>query len=389
MARLAKLATLVVLFVVWGCLFSSSFGASLSVVQSIDRLWNDVATNAAQATLKALRAQSGVDVTLTDVPMDSFQVYVGRQHQLGIEIDGVQYEVILGSDLDLEKEKKALPGSKLDSGPSSSGSFGLVPRDYMQERELSFELPEVTLSGPMELVLQQSGPISLYTPLAVDVGSIRRLLVAQGVTVTVQGLRSISLRRPVDLPSLPAQYLAEAYAHAKLGEPEPGFERSPGILYLATKLRGMAVNSSLPLLSFEVVPAFPGGLVVMSSPQFYHEAAPRLKVKKLKDGTVELTMRPDQVSTGPPNLAALAHTWAWPLPHVDLSQWVPYESLLRGMITAMPFKIDKINKKGIPLRLTKSNIKGVSLVHFDMVVTRPLPGDQEGAKVVLEDVGEG
>lgn len=34
----------------------------------------------------------------------------------------------------------------------------------------------------------------------------------------------------MDLPNLPGQYLAEVYAHAKLGEPEPGYHYAPGAL---------------------------------------------------------------------------------------------------------------------------------------------------------------
>jgi hypothetical protein len=46
-------------------------------------------------------------------------------------------------------------------------------------------------------------------------------------------LKGISLRKPLELPQLPKSYLAEVYAHMKIGEPEPGFENAPGMLFLA------------------------------------------------------------------------------------------------------------------------------------------------------------
>lgn len=38
------------------------------------------------------------------------------------------------------------------------------------------------------------------------------------------------------LSQLPPSYLAEVLAHAQLGQPEPGFEGAPGMLYLASEL---------------------------------------------------------------------------------------------------------------------------------------------------------
>jgi len=162
-------------------------------------------------------------------------------------------------------------------------------------------LPEVTLTGPLELVLPQRQPVSMFLPHAADVGLVQRVVLDTGATVRVAHMRSITLRRPVTLPNLPGQYLAEVYAHAKLGEPEMGFHYAPGILFMSQKLREMAENSTkngrLPLLSFEIEPASHGSLSITSSeegPQSSHgeSAAPRLKIKKGNDATVELSVRP-------------------------------------------------------------------------------------------------
>jgi hypothetical protein len=45
--------------------------------------------------------------------------------------------------------------------------------------------------------------------------------------------QTVFLSNPAQLPP---SYLAEVLAHAQLGEPEAGFETSPGLLYLASEL---------------------------------------------------------------------------------------------------------------------------------------------------------
>jgi hypothetical protein len=126
-------------------------------------------------------------------------------------------------------------------------------------------LPQVTLAGPVELVFSRITDLSLYLPHSTDVPRARRLLVAPGVALTLQHLKGISLRKPVNLPDLPASYVAEVFAHMKLGEAEPGFENAPGMLFLAGELYRAATNASLglsdaggrtkQLLSFEIEPA--------------------------------------------------------------------------------------------------------------------------------------
>jgi hypothetical protein len=151
----------------------------------------------------------------------------------------------------------------------------------------------------------------------------------------VSGLASLSLRRPLDLPPLPAAYLAEVYAHIKLGEPEAGYESSPGVQYLAAQLRQLADERAaeaaaaggaggaggslreplrrLPLLSLDAELAGEGLTVAAASVQA-GEAPPRLRARRLECGALELSLR-----GGPPKrsrFSAVGHIWAWPLPQV-------------------------------------------------------------------------
>jgi len=292
---------------------------------------------------------------------------------LAIEVDGQNYEVTLGSEQDLPQKQAALPsGSKAQGGQHSPPQPGdsLVPTHSWQQQEHRLALPEVTLTGPVELVLSEPQVVSLYTPHAADVGVVSRIAVAAGATVRVVNMKAITLRRPVNLPRLPGQYLAEVYAQAKLGEPEAGFHYAPGILYMSKLLREAALNSSsgLPLLSFEVEAAQPGMLTVMSAGELADDVAPRLKVKKGRDGLVELSARPGQITEPRFNLHALTHVWAWPLPHLEMSSWVPYESLLRSLLASHPFDIGKVVSSGVGLKLTKSSIRGVRMMAFEMHV---------------------
>jgi len=68
--------------------------ASLTAVQSASQLWEQTALNAAEATLTAIQKQTGRErVSLRSVPLESVKVFVGRQHLLSIELDGVEYKV--------------------------------------------------------------------------------------------------------------------------------------------------------------------------------------------------------------------------------------------------------------------------------------------------------
>ncbi len=119
-----------------------------------------------------------------------------------------------------------------------------------------------------------------------------------------------------------------------------------GIHYLAEQLKAIAVNSSLPLLSLELEPADPSlGLVILSDADVPHAPPPRLKVRVDGRGGVDVSVRQGEVAApGDPaaRASALARQWAWPLPHVDLSSLVPFEALLRSILAAHPFNLDKV-----------------------------------------------
>lgn len=115
-----------------------------------------------------------------------------------------------------------------------------------------------------------------------------------------------------------------------------------------------------------------------------HQAA-KLKLKKQPDGTLELHLRDSEEAAAATAAAAAAaqpggiapgvlapKVWAWPLPLVGLQDWVPYETLLRSILAAQPLQeLQRELQKGVALRLTKSSVTGVSLIHFDMELAGP------------------
>jgi hypothetical protein len=95
----------------------------------------------------------------------------------------------------------------------------------------------------------------------------------------------------------------------------------------------------------------------------------RLRAKPLADGSgIEIGPRDDgnaaqqqqqqqqqQQSEPPP--------FAWPLPLTGPKAWLPYESLLRGVIGAHPFNnLRGALTRGAALRLTRSTLHGVKCV---------------------------
>lgn len=93
-----------------------------------------------------------------------------------------------------------------------------LKKDPWQWQRQRMVLPEVTLAGPVELVFSRITDLSLYLPHSTDVPRARRLLVAPGAALTLRQLRGISLRKPVDLPDLPASYVTEVRGFLRVSQ---------------------------------------------------------------------------------------------------------------------------------------------------------------------------
>lgn len=138
-------------------------------------------------------------------------------------------------------------------------------------------------------------------------------------------------------------------------------------------------------------------VTILTARQPGEQQAPKLRLKKLSDGTLELSLRDSEAAAAATAAAAAsaqpggvapgalaAKVWAWPLPLVGLQDWVPYETLLRSILAAQPLQqLQQELQKGVALRLTKSSVTGVSLIHFDMELAGPV---KDEAAVLPADV---
>lgn len=105
----------------------------------------------------------------------------------------------------LSKQQEARRGSTSIYPKGSGSGQDLVPQDWWKQSDHRLSLPEVTLTGPLELVLPEPQAVSVYLPHASDVGVVRRVLLSSGATVRLAHMRAITLRRPVKMPNLPGQ----------------------------------------------------------------------------------------------------------------------------------------------------------------------------------------
>jgi hypothetical protein len=71
----------------------------------------------------------------------------------------------------------------------------LAEGDWWQLRKQGgIPLPDITLSGPLELLLPRPYPLTAYLPHPADVGEASRIVLAPGAIATIRGLKALALR---------------------------------------------------------------------------------------------------------------------------------------------------------------------------------------------------
>jgi len=88
---------------------------------------------------------------------------------------------------------------------------------WSRSLEESAVLPNFTLTGPLELVLTEAQPINLYVPHQADSGLVRRILLQPGASLSVHNIKTVALRRPIDLPLPLDAYLANIWGRPVRG----------------------------------------------------------------------------------------------------------------------------------------------------------------------------
>lgn len=202
----------------------------------------------------------------------------------------------------------------------------------------------------------------------VDAGELKKVILAEGAVVTINGARSVSLRHPLELP-LP------------LNKTDNGF--ASGLLTLAERLQYVARSQNGPLLSLRIV-----GPTSLTSPATSSPSSSnRLKLKRLAPGLVKLssaskkrTMEVDTISTldlqgEAKALVAPDHfTTLWPVVSINgsNSNLLGFEALLSSVLGS------KANKEG-SFKLLTANVSAHTFVKIGFGVERKLKeGDIEG-----------
>ena len=201
----------------------------------------------------------------------------------------------------------------------------------------------------MELWIQDAKDMRISLPHDVDAGVLKKVILADGAVVTVKGVRSVSLRHPLDLP-LP------------LNRTQNGF--AAGLLTLAEQLRDASRTQGASLLSLRIV-----GPTSLASPSSSSTTSNnRLKLRRLAPGLVELsspsnTNPIEALSTvdlqgeAATLLTPTQFTTMWPLASINGSNanLLGFEALLSSVLGP------KANKKG-SFKLLKADVSAQTFV---------------------------
>eukprot|EP00250_Pteridium_aquilinum_P014625 c22101_g1_i1 orf=646-1995(-) len=199
---------------------------------------------------------------------------------------------------------------ELPAGSSESFAVKTLPATSgnPQSQVLEAILAPFQLSGPVELWIQDAEQVRLAVPHDVEAGVLKKVLLADGAVVTVEGAREISLARPLQLPL-----------------PLPGVSNDGGLaaslVALADRLRYASRVEEKPLLSLKIVG--PTSLIA-STVKDTDTSRNKLKVKRLSPGAIELVSREqqdrglvDSFENSLPVLSGGQDPWLWPLPSLN------------------------------------------------------------------------
>lgn len=202
----------------------------------------------------------------------------------------------------------------------------------------------------------------------VDAGVLKKVILAEGAVVTVKGARSVSLRRPVELP-LPLNRTGDGFAS--------------GLLALAERLRQASGAEGEALLSLRIV-----GPTSLASPSSSSTSSSnRLKLKRLAPGLVELSSPSrskaiERIANIEPSEDAMTlltpkhFATMWPVASVNgsNSNLLGFEALLSSVLGP------KANEEG-SFRLLKADVSAQTFLKIGFGVERKLKaggGELEG-----------
>ncbi|KAG9439899.1 hypothetical protein H6P81_020064 [Aristolochia fimbriata] len=269
-------------------------------------------------------------------------------YEFDIEIGNKKYPFKLLEDVN-RWEYVDLPIFRVEESAAQNG----LAKTGESSDELMPVLAPFQLAGPMELWIQDGDDMRVSIPHDVDAGVVKKVMLAEGTTVTVKGARSVSLRHPLDLP-LP------------LNQTHKSGNLASGLLTLADHLHLASLSQQMPLLSLRIV-----GPTSLASPS---SSPSKLKLKRLAPGLVELSKTSPTTPAIPIGaedehtiLTPDRFTTLWPLASINGSNpnLQGFEKLLYSVLG------DKAKKAG-SFRLVKAEVSAQTSVKMGFRVERSI-----------------
>lgn len=286
-------------------------------------------------------------------------------YEFDIQVGGVVIPLRLSEEVTSWQYLQELPAPSSDAEDNEDGKGG--GKQEVKKGAVNVWHPEAfaatlapfEVAGPVDLWIQDAEELRLAMPHDVDAGVLKRVLLADGAVVSVQGAREVSLSRPLQLPlPLPRG-------------PDGGLAAS--LVALAARLRSASRGQEKPLLSLRIVG--PSSLTAVKTPA---ESSPgRLKVKRLGSGAVELTSavakkvesKPMTVPYGPLAVTDnIEDLYMWPLPHINMSK-------LEGLEQALMKILGKEAYRRGSFQLLKAKVSAASFVQIGFEVDKSIDKD--------------
>ncbi|KAH7276391.1 hypothetical protein KP509_39G004900 [Ceratopteris richardii] len=256
---------------------------------------------------------------------------------------------------------------ELPAGSKDSLGIRTLPASTEEPKLQVLEaiLAPFQVAGPVELWIQDAEQLRLAVPNDVEAGVLKKVILADGAVVTVEGAREVSLARPLQLPL-----------------PLPGISNDGGLaaslVALANRLRYASQVEEKPLLSLKIVG--PTSLVA-SNIRESESSSNRLKVKRLSPGAIELVSRQHanvELADGSPLpiSSGMQDAWLWPLPSLNGSdsRLMNLEKLLISAIGPNAYK------KG-SFKLLRAKVSAITFARVEFQLEKKLSDEDFPSEV--------
>ncbi|KAF3772873.1 hypothetical protein EJ110_NYTH56410 [Nymphaea thermarum] len=286
-------------------LFTVASAHSFSPFDGIQRSAFQVVSDLKEPLAKKLGLKTE---ELTIVDYDFWDAVVGRS---------------VAHEFDLEIGRKVLPFKVMEDVKewmSVDPSLFSSSSGFMDTVLVPFDL-----SGPMELWIQDGENMRLSLPHDVDAGLVKKVILLDGATVTVQGAKAVVLRQPIDIPlsNVSISSFAHHLRHASLAQQQ--------------HLVSLRIVGPSSLTVSSMAPSDADAAHVSSA------AANRLKVKRLAPGLLQLSSssQPDRspataMETASPETTAMVPVEMWPFSSLNVSnrKLAAIEEILKNAVLA-------------------------------------------------------